>query len=104
MLKCVSIVGAYFQHGAIEAHTWIDIRRFKVEIVPECQRMGTGFEKREHQRIESFVTYCSWIVDERGIGRCVLGRSRYSIVGGDPEGEAARARLSLTSLAAMLAA
>jgi len=44
-LKCVSIVGAYLQHGAIEAHAWINIRRFKIEVVPECELRGAGFEK-----------------------------------------------------------
>jgi hypothetical protein len=34
--ECVSTVGAQLQHAAIEADAWIDIRCFKIEVVPEC--------------------------------------------------------------------
>ena len=47
VLKCISAVGAKFKHAPVEADVGIVGRRFKIEIVPECQLNTAAFKKRE---------------------------------------------------------
>jgi hypothetical protein len=46
-VKRISAVGAKFKHAPVEADVGIVGRRFKIEIVPECQLNTAAFKKRE---------------------------------------------------------
>lgn len=80
ILKRVSTIGADFQHAPIEADIWINIRGFKIEVVPEFQLNGGTFKKRDRQGIQSFVAYFRWIIDEPGIGLCIRRWARLAAV------------------------
>jgi hypothetical protein len=47
LLKCVSAVSTELQYTAIETEIGINVRSFKVEIVPERQLRATAFKKGE---------------------------------------------------------
>ena len=54
ILKCISTVSAELKHTTIEPDSGVDLRGFKIEIVPECQ-LATAAEEINRQRIEPFV-------------------------------------------------
>jgi hypothetical protein len=69
VLKCISTIKAHLQHSSIEPNVWIHVRRFEIEIVLEGQLYSSP-RNGKVQRVESFVAYDTWIINERSIGRC----------------------------------
>ena len=69
VLKCISTIKTHLQHTSIEPNVWIHVRRFEIEIVLEGQLYSSP-RNGKVQRVESFVAYDTWIINERSIGRC----------------------------------
>jgi hypothetical protein len=71
-LERISTVGADFEHAAIEAHAWINIRHFKIEIVAECQ-LTAAAENTNRQGIEPLVAKHCGIINEGELGDVSAG-------------------------------
>jgi hypothetical protein len=74
VLKGIPAVGAVLKYTAVEAEVGVLCRRFKVEVVPERQLRDVPFEDTEIYRVEPLVADYPWIIDERGIWRCISRR------------------------------
>ena len=70
VLKCISTIKTHLQHTSIEPNVWVHVRGFKIEIVLEDQLYSSP-RNGKVQRVESFVAYDTWIINERSIGRCI---------------------------------
>ena len=68
VLKCISTIIAHLQHSSIEPNVWIHVRRFEIEIVLE-EQLDSSPRNRKVQRVEPFVAYDTWIINERSIRR-----------------------------------
>lgn len=80
VLKRIATVTAELQHATIEAQIRIRIRCFKIIVLTKRQTWIRTFEKREGQRVETFVANHGWIIYESSIRRRVSGRHGYSRV------------------------
>ena len=67
-MKCISTIKTHLQYTAIEPNVWISLRRFEIEVVLE-QQMYSSPRNGKLQRVEPFVAYDTWIINERSIGR-----------------------------------
>jgi hypothetical protein len=68
VLKCISTIKTHLQHTSIEPNVWIYVRCFEIEIVREDQLYSSP-RNGKVQRVEPFVAYDTWIINERSIGR-----------------------------------
>ena len=69
ILKCISTIKTHLQHTSIEPNVWVYVRGFEIEIVLE-EQLYSSPRNGKVQRVESFVAYDTWIINERSIGRC----------------------------------